>query len=256
MSRQFAHPQNRVTSGLWHRLIGISVMVLLVCAAAMAFGTVLGTTLTNDTQIAFLSDRHGGTEVYVLSVTRDMTVRATNNWRDEFELHWTTGGDLVVNTRRGGYWRIDRMHTRLSEFEDETQVVKQSVGVGTRRAADGSDTEIYYENADGTLIRLTDNEWDDLFPQLSPDGQWVAYATNADRNLDIYVTRLDGSPPRQLTFNTASDTRPVWSPDSRSLTFISRRDGNAEVYIIDRDGGEPRRVTHHPATDHGASWRP
>ncbi|MEO6708040.1 MAG: S9 family peptidase [Planctomycetota bacterium] len=89
-------------------------------------------------------------------------------------------------------------------------------------------------------------------PQLSPDGQWVAYnlrttdlAANKGRT-DVWITRLDGSPPRRLTAHEASDGNARWSADGKSLVFLSTRSGSSQVWRVPIDGGEPLQLSKFP----------
>jgi dipeptidyl aminopeptidase/acylaminoacyl peptidase len=101
---------------------------------------------------------------------------------------------------------------------------------------------------------------DDLFrlqdvgdPQVSPDGNWVAYTvstidTTADKRLtDIWMVNWDGSQDIRLTYATEnSASTPRWSPDGKYLSFTSDRTGKAkgsQVWVLDRRGGEAHQLT-------------
>jgi dipeptidyl aminopeptidase/acylaminoacyl peptidase len=101
-------------------------------------------------------------------------------------------------------------------------------------------------------------------PQLSPDGQWVAYTVatidqKANRRVSrIYVASVDGThSPSPFTGEATSSTSPRWSPDGKSLAFLSARDGGkTQIWILSRSGGEARRVSN---LENGASsfeWSP
>jgi dipeptidyl aminopeptidase/acylaminoacyl peptidase len=87
-------------------------------------------------------------------------------------------------------------------------------------------------------------------PQISPDGQWVAYTVakidqKANRRVSrIWVASTDGTHPSvPFTSETTSSTSPRWSPDGRILAFLSARDGGrAQIWALSRNGGEARRV--------------
>jgi dipeptidyl aminopeptidase/acylaminoacyl peptidase len=101
-------------------------------------------------------------------------------------------------------------------------------------------------------------------PQLSPDGQWVAYTvTSTDsaknrRDVDIWMTSWDGAQTIRLTASPERETTPRWSPDGRSLAFLSdRQDGDGDqVWLLDRRGGEARRLTHLKGGVDDLAWSP
>ena len=84
--------------------------------------------------------------------------------------------------------------------------------------------------------RLTDHDAGDGFPSWSPDGRRIAFDSDRDGNIEVYVMDADGANPRRLTDHDASDGFPSWSPDGRRIAFGSNRDGNWEVYAMDADG--------------------
>src|ERR1044071_5319233 len=75
---------------------------------------------------------------------------------------------------------------------------------------------------------------DDIFklrnvndPQISPDGQWVAYVVSAvdvkedKSNSHIWLVSYDGKSDRQITSSADSENSPRWSPDGKYLSFTS-----------------------------------
>ncbi|HKN75608.1 MAG TPA: S9 family peptidase [Candidatus Acidoferrum sp.] len=87
-------------------------------------------------------------------------------------------------------------------------------------------------------------------PQLSPDGQWVAYAVDkailkTDKNeTRIWIIPTAGGDALPMTAEGVSSEHPRWSPDGRSLAFISTRSGSKpQVWLLNRQGGEAQRLT-------------
>ncbi len=112
---------------------------------------------------------------------------------------------------------------------------------------------------------------DDLFriktvrePQVSPDGQWVAYVVSQldsakDRaSSDLYMTSWDGARTVQLTHSPEGEGSPRWSPDNKYLSFTASRGEKAktQVWVLDRLGGEARQLTKHKEGVGSYAWSP
>jgi dipeptidyl aminopeptidase/acylaminoacyl peptidase len=98
-------------------------------------------------------------------------------------------------------------------------------------------------------------------PQISPDGQWVAYsvstpdleANHSTRN--IWIVPTAGGAARQLT-RGGSDMRARWSPDGKKIAFLSSRGGAQQVYTIVLEGGEASKVTSFSTGADNELWSP
>src|SRR5579885_1235256 len=102
--------------------------------------------------------------------------------------------------------------------------------------------DIWVANEDGTNIqRLTVNRARDVYPRFSPDGKWIAFSSDRNGNLDVFIIPSTGGTPKQLTFNSAEDTVLNWTPDSRAVLFSSNRGDNfmPTLYTVSIDGGMP-----------------
>ncbi len=100
-------------------------------------------------------------------------------------------------------------------------------------------------------------------PQLSPDGQWVAYAVDtASLATDKNETRLwmipaAGGDPFPMTAEGVSSSHPRWSPDGKFLAFLSERNGDqTQIWLLNRQGGEALQLTNTPQDVQDFSWSP
>jgi dipeptidyl aminopeptidase/acylaminoacyl peptidase len=87
-------------------------------------------------------------------------------------------------------------------------------------------------------------------PELSPDGQWVAYTVRTkmlkeDKNeTRIWMVSTRGGEPLPMTAEGVSSGHPRWSPDGKFLAFTSSRNGGkSQVWLLNRLGGEAVRLT-------------
>jgi Tol biopolymer transport system component len=80
-------------------------------------------------------------------------------------------------------------------------------------------------------------------PNWSPDGQRIAFDSNLEGNMDIYVVRASGGKPVRLTTDPAEDNIPAWSRDGNWVYFTSLRSGRRQVWKAPAGGGEAILVT-------------
>lgn len=106
------------------------------------------------------------------------------------------------------------------------------------------DNELYLLTNKG-LSKLTDNEWQDEFPRISPDGRWVAFSANRHGNYDLFVMSLDGSRTRRLTASPQDEGELAWTPDSRRIVYTEERKRlvgrSYTLWSVDLATGERRR---------------
>jgi len=104
--------------------------------------------------------------------------------------------------------------------------------------------------------RLTVNRARDVYGRFSPDGKWIAFSSERNGNLDVYLMPSSGGNAKQLTSHSADDVVLGWSSDSRSVLFSSNRgeDFMPQLYLVSTEGGMPWKA----GTDMGvqASYSP
>ncbi len=85
-------------------------------------------------------------------------------------------------------------------------------------------------------------------PRMSPDGKRIAFGSNDDGNLSIWVYDLSGaSAARRLTFG-GNCRFPMWSADSQRVAFQSDREGDAGIFW---QGATARAGEHLTRADKG-----
>jgi len=100
-------------------------------------------------------------------------------------------------------------------------------------------------------------EPDNLMPSVSPNGEWVVFASNRDKYWELYIASTDGSVlPRRVTYSKAYERNPVWSPGGQSVVYESDRDGNWELYKFDITTGAEEQLTFNAGDDTHARWSP
>ena len=101
-------------------------------------------------------------------------------------------------------------------------------------------------------------------PQVSPDGEWVAYTVTSrdmeedERRTRIWMISVDGGEPIPMTSPDYSANNVRWSPDNRYLSFSASRgeDAKTQVWSLNRLGGEAVQVTDVKQGISGFEWSP
>ena len=76
--------------------------------------------------------------------------------------------------------------------------------------------------------QVTADEARDWSPRWSPDGQRIAFFTNASGDYEIWVADPDGTRPMQLT--DTGGTYPIWSSDGLRLAYYDRLEGSYLIF--------------------------
>lgn len=134
--------------------------------------------------------------------------------------------------------------------------------------------ELYvYDRQTETYERLTHATGYDAEGSYSPDGQWIAFASNRhgfteelspearrlfeiDRSslMDIYIMRADGTDVRRLTDAPGYDGGPFFSADGQKICWrrFDEKGTSAEIMTMNVDGSNQRQLTRLGAI----SWAP
>ena len=106
------------------------------------------------------------------------------------------------------------------------------------------------------IQRLTVNKARDAYPRFSPDGKWIAFSSDRNGNLDVFLIPASGGAAKQLTNHSADDTVLGWTPDGKGILFSSQRgeDFMPLLYVVNVEGGMPWRAG--PDMGNAASFSP
>jgi len=92
----------------------------------------------------------------------------------------------------------------------------------------------------------------------------IAFASNSDGSMQIWLMNTEGSNFRKLTSLIAGACQPAWSPDGNQLAFINpcktKKDlyEGAQIYTMNADGSDikPLPVPKNPQGDFDPAWSP
>ena len=178
------------------------------------------------TRLTFVREVDGNTDIYIMDADGNDVKRLTRDPADEHSPTWSPDGSMIAfNSDRSG----------------SDQVWRSNVDAG---------------NWGRNLTQLTDDTPHSRvnnFVSWSPDGRWLAFEADRDRDdPEIYLANaVDGTNQQRLTFTRALDEVPSWTPDSRRILFSSDmhdepQSGTYDIYIMNVDGSGQQRLTTTP----------
>ena len=100
--------------------------------------------------------------------------------------------------------------------------------------------------AGGAATRITSGPAFDSQPAFAPDGKHIAFVSDRDGADNLWVTKADGTEPRQLTRDRAAEfASPTWTPDSEYVVISRQAPGNRtyELWMYNIHGGSGVQVT-------------
>ena len=215
-------------------------------------------------EIAFVSDRDGDFEIYLMNTDGNNIVKLTDNTSNDWEPSWSPDGSKILfRSYRDGYSSIYIMDS------DGKNVIKLTDNTywdgGPIWSPDGSKVAFYSErnkkydiyviNSDGTEeVKLSDIEYFTFNPTWSPDGSKIAFSSDNQGEYNTYVMNSDGTDI--VKDNSVIDWSYSWLPDRSKCVFTSYRDGDSEIYIRDSDGRNLVQLTDNDSFDQNPCFSP
>ncbi len=184
-------------------------------------------------------------------------------------------GMIALSSKRGGrdaLYLVDsrkRRVVRRLDFPNLVAINDPSLVPGDQAVVfsaqdDGGRGDLYRASWSGgevRLERLTNDDFDDVEPDVSPDGRWIVFASDRggrEGRYALYRLATDGGTPEPVSRPPRGDDRqPVVSPDGRWIVYRSTRDGTSDLWVRAAEPSrEARRVTRMVGPVSDPDWTP
>jgi TolB protein len=161
------------------------------------------------TRMAFVSDKSGKKELYLMDYDGANVVQITRDRSITLAPRWSPDGKLIT----------------FVSYRDGSPALHSYVPTSGRR---------------WSMVALPGTT---MSPAWAPSGDRLAFSSSQGGNPELYVADAEGKNPKRLTFGVGADLSPSWSPNGRQIVFNSDRGGSAQIYLMNADGSDQRRLT-------------
>lgn len=174
-----------------------------------------------------------------------------------------SGGSLFFEVAERGHSRVveirgEERRSWTPESLDCGQPSPDALGLNVVASCQG---DLFLFRRDSRYLvpssrRLTATPWDEVDPELSPDGTRVVFASRQHGSLRLIELEIKTGALRALTAGGEVERGPRYSPGGGHLAFARRRRGSWDIWVSDLSSGREWRLTRHPGNDTQPAWSP
>jgi TolB protein len=178
-------------------------------------------------KVAFVSDRTGKKEVYLMDYDGHNPIKITSRFSHAMAPAWRTDGKQLVFTA----------------------VTKNEKNVRNHNL-------FQYDLPTGKITMLSNRQGINSGAAFSPDNKRLALTMSFPGNPEIFLMDPGSKVVQRITNSFGLDVDPAWSPDGKSLAFVSDRSGRPMVYKMDASGANIQRLTYAGHYNATPTWSP
>lgn len=202
--------------------------------------------------LVLISDRSRRADLWLYEIARDAWTRVTTEADNEGPVWSPDGTRFVFSSNRNGPYNLFLMSSDLST--PPKQITNRNWVFAFDWSRDGklisaseqtqtTGVDIWFVSLEPTaqmrpFLVTAANEGGAVF---SPDGRWVAYASDASGQYEVYVVSADGRGRRWMV-STEGGTVPQWNSNGKELIY-SKGDALMSVDVTTSprfESGKPR----------------
>ncbi|NOT00850.1 MAG: hypothetical protein HOP29_09500 [Phycisphaerales bacterium] len=215
-------------------------------------------------------------EAYFSPDGKSVIFQAVPTGQEQYQIYtvpFEGGTPRLVSTGKGActcaYFRPDGRKIVFASSHEDPRLTDPSIEIptpgykreGSRYSWDFNPfMDIYETDLDGGgLVNLTKSDGYDAEGAYSIDGKRIAFASNRDGHMNLYVMNADGSDVRPVTHTKdCYNGGPFLSPDGKRIVFRADRQKRdyLQIYVVDVDGSNEVQLTDNEHVNWAPFWHP
>ena len=183
----------------------------------------------NGTRLAVEVADNTGRNIWVYGLERQTEDRLTFDPASDTYPVWTTDSEhlMFASDRAGGRG----LHRKAADGTGQTERLSGS-GTGWPQSLSPDGKTLVFSTLDdiGTLdlendtsTMLLDASFAERWPEVSPDGRWVAYSSDESGTFQVYVRPFPRVDEGQWQVSEERGNWPFWAPDGTELFYFNPR---------------------------------
>jgi len=195
--------------------------------------------LSPDGQKIAYASLEGDSRIWVYDLARGTHTFVTSEGHASTPVWTATGKQLVFSWMKSGgakwFWQPYDGSSSMQPFIKPAREELESISPDGKTFAivaldPGMEFDIVlFDTQSGQQTPFLNSRFAEAYPELSPDGRWIAYATTENKEYyEVYVTDFPGKKSRWQISN-GGGYEPMWSRDGRKLFYR----GQGHVWAVD-----------------------
>lgn len=237
-------------------------------------------------QLLYVSYERGKSKLWLASI-KDNTSRLITGDEDVFPFRaaWlgknsfyytangkiqkrTIGEDKVEFIPFEATVTLNRSKYKRKKYEFDDNEAHSPLGIlGPAISPDGNSVaftalgDIYVQEIGGEIAQITNDTFVNLDPDWSPDGKLLAFVSDRNGNMNIWLHNVVSGITKVLTTQQEwSASKPTWSPDGKTLAFYSKTHlndwGSAVLKTLELSTGKIEAMEYPIFVPSKPTWSP
>jgi Tol biopolymer transport system component len=193
-----------------------------------------------------IDDAESPSNIWIKRLDRSPGIKLTVGTKDNFMPAWTPDGESVTFSSKSAKGAIDlwtqrangsaqavmQFHHGKSNLYDArwSPDTKWLIFQTDGESPGSGDILAIRPGIDTAPVPVVASSFTEICPAVSPNGQWLAYASNETGEYEIYVVPFPNTGPAKWAISAGGGTEPVWSHRGSELFY---RDASGNLVAVE-----------------------